>query len=82
MNEVFWGRAVDALEDIKKEEEKMTLDKLNQQLRLEEQIEFHIQNVLVCPEDSKTYKTGEKMIRELALEYKKLTGEYYRREWN
>jgi len=49
---------------------------------LEETIEFHFNNISHLSTDSNTYKEGAKMIRIYAAQYKELTGDWYRRDWN
>ena len=49
---------------------------------LEQKIEWHISNIKYLNQDSRTYKVGSKAIKMYALQYKELTGEYYRREWD
>jgi len=51
-------------------------------VNLIERIEWNFNNIKYLPETSNTYKIGSNIIRKYAEEYKDLTGEYYKREWN
>lgn len=48
---------------------------------LEEKIEWNLDNITHLSSDSQTYKFGARIIRMYAMEYKTLTGEFYRRDW-
>ena len=48
---------------------------------LTDKIEFNLRNIRFLDPNSRTYKVGEQLIRDYALQYKKLTGEFYRRVW-
>ena len=55
-----------------------TLETLEQQTRdLEEKIEWHLTNMNLSPQGSRTYRYGEKIVRMYAKQYKELTGDWY-----
>lgn len=45
--------------------------------KLEEKIEFHLQNMLLSTIGSNTYKLGDKLVKQYCEDYRSLTGEYY-----
>ena len=52
-----------------------------QAVALSDKIEFHLRNISHLNEDSQTYKTGSQIIKQYALEYKQLTGDWYVRSF-
>ena len=56
----------------------MTIDKKKE---LTDKIEFNLRNIRFLDPNSRTYKVREQLIRKYAQEYKKLTGDWYRRDW-
>lgn len=65
----------------KEEKGKTTMNKEQQTKDLEEKIEWHLHNISHLPETSRTYQTGQKIIKMYAKQYKELTGDYYRRNF-
>jgi len=55
--------------------------KIHKIKRLEEQMEFHHNNILHLKHTSQTYKQGAEMIRQYAIEHKELTGQWYTKRW-
>ena len=68
MNEVFWNNAKEVSKEKKVKE-------------LEDKIEWHLKTMNASIEGSTTHRISKELIVGYALQYKKLTGDYYRRNW-